>query len=364
MSRIFSKVEVKTKWVMVLPFYLFTLLPLSAQNLVVSQAKVNAGRTGFQQPITATFELSNKSRRRLIIESVKPDCGCTAVDYPKEVGANEKFTIKMTYDAKMLGHFQKMAVITSNGSKKPVYLTMRGVVVPEVLDYTGNYPFTMDDMLYDNNELEFDDVNKGDTPMQEIHVLNNGEKPMQPHLMHLPPYLTATMKPETLEPGKGGTLSVTLNSDKLRDFGLTQTSVYLASRLGEKVSKDNEIPVSVVLLPHLQDYDEFSKALSPQLQMSTTEVDFTDFGGKSKKTEEVILYNTGKTTLKISSMQLFTTGLKVTLGKQSLEPEQTTTLKITGYAEDLLKLRTKPRILMITNDPDHAKVVINIRCAP
>jgi len=65
--------------------------------------------------------------------------------------------------------------------------------------------------------------------------------------------------------------------------------------------------------------------------------------------------------LKISSMQLFTTGLKVTLGKQILEPEQTTTLKITGYAEDLLKLRTKPRILMITNDPDHAKVVLNIK---
>ena len=317
-----------------------------AQTLEVSQAKVNAGRTGFQQPITATFELRNKGRRRLLIESVKPDCGCTAVEYPKEVAAGEKFTIKMTYDAKMLGHFQKMAAVVSNGSQKPVYLTMRGLVVPEVLDYTGNYPLALGNMLYDNNVLEFDDVNKGDTPMQEIHVMNNGEEPMQPHLMHLPPYLSATMKPEILEPGKGGTLSVTLNSDKLRDFGLTQTSVYLGRRLGE--------------LPHLQDYDEFSKALAPQLQISATDIDFTDFGGKKKKTADVVLYNIGKTTLKISSMQLFTTGLKVTLSKQEIDPDQTALLKITGYAEDLQKLRTKPRILMITNDPDHAKVVINI----
>jgi hypothetical protein len=266
----------------------------------------------------------------------------------------------MTYDAKMLGHFQKMAAVVSNGSQKPVYLTMRGVVVPEVLDYTGNYPLAMGDMLYDNNELEFDDVNKGDTPMQEIHVMNNGEGPMQPHLMHLPPYLSATTKPEILEPGKGGTISVTLNSDKLRDLGLTQTSVYLARRLGEKVSKDSEIPVSVVLLPHLQDYDEFSKGLAPQLQMSSTDIDFTDFGGKKKKTVELQLSNVGKTTLKISAMQLFTTGLQVTLGKQELEPGLSTTLKVTGYADDLQKLRVKPRILMITNDPDHAKVVINI----
>ena len=349
------------KILLILITYHFSLLTSLSQTLEVTQAKVNAGRTGFQQPITATFELRNKGRRKLVIESVKPDCGCTAVEYPKEVGSGEKFTIKMTYDAKMLGHFQKMAAVVSNGSPKPVYLTMRGVVVPELLDYTGNYPLTMGDMLYDNNELEFDDVNKGDTPMQEIHVMNNGENPMQPHLMHLPPYLSATTKPEILEPGKGGTISITLNSDKLRDYGLTQTSVFLASRLGEKVSKDSEIPVSVVLLPHLQDYDEFSKGFAPQLQMSATEIDFTDFGGKKKKTVELQLSNVGKTTLKISSMQLFTEGLKVTLGKQELESGLFTTLKVTGYADDLRKLRTKPRILMITNDPDHAKVVIDIK---
>ena len=348
------------KILLILITYHLSLITSLSQNIVVTQSKVNAGRTGFQQPITATFELRNKSRRRLVIESVKPDCGCTAVDYPKEVGAGDKFTIKMTYDAKMLGHFQKMAAVVSNSSPSPVYLTMRGVVLPEVLDYTGTYPLAMGDLLFDKNELEFDDVNKGDTPMQEIHVMNNGEETMQPNIMHLPPYLSATVTPETLAPGKGGTIAITLNSDKLRDFGLTQTSVYLGQKLGEKVSQDNEIPVSVVLLPHLQDYDEFSKALAPQLQMSTTDIDFTDFGGKSKKTVEVLLTNTGKTKLKISSMQLFTTGLKVTLDKQSLEPEETTMMKITGYAEDLRKLRTKPRILMITNDPDHAKVVINI----
>ena len=356
--------NMKWQWmlrmIVILITFHFSLLTSLSQTLEVTQAKVNAGRTGFQQPITATFELRNKGRRKLVIESVKPDCGCTAVEFPKEVGSGEKFTIKMTYDAKMLGHFQKMAAVVSNSSQKPVYLTMRGVVVPEVLDYTGNYPLSIGEMLYDNNILEFDDVNKGDTPMQEIHVMNNGEKPMQPHLMHLPPYLSATTKPEILEPGKGGTISITLNSDKLRDFGLTQTSVYLGRRLGEKVSKDSEIPVSVVLLPHLQDYDEFSKALAPQLQISATDIDFTDFGGKKKKTADVVLYNIGKTTLKISSMQLFTTGLKVTLSKQEIDPDQTALLKITGYAEDLLKLRTKPRILMITNDPDHAKVVINI----
>jgi len=72
------------------------------------------------------------------------------------------------------------------------------------------------------------------------------------------------------------------------------------------------------------------------------------------------LQNLGKTTLKITSLQMFTRGLKVTLDKTSLEPNETAMMKITGYAADLQKVRTKPRILMITNDPDHTKVIINI----
>lgn len=348
------------KRLIIIPLMALALLPARAQRLTVTNATVNAGRTGYQQPITATFELRNKGLRRLVIESVKPDCGCTAVEYPKEVGIGDKFTIKMTYDARQLGHFHKMAAIKSNGSKEPVYLTMKGVVLPEILDYSGTYPLAFGDLLLDKNELEYDDVNKGDHPVQEIHILNNGETTMTPNIMHLPPYLTAIVMPEKLAPGKAGTISITLNSEKLRDFGLNQTTVYLAQQLGEKVSVDNEVGVSAVLLPDLTDYDELSKALAPHLEMSTTDIDFTSFDRKSKKTVEITLQNTGKTTLKITSLQMFTRGLKVTLNKTILEPAEITTMKITGYAEDLKNVRTKPRILMITNDPDHAKVVINI----
>lgn len=340
---------------------LTALMPASAQRLVVTDATVDCGRTGYEQPVTAKFELRNRGLRRLVIESVKPDCGCIAVDYPKEVGIGEKFVVTMTYDARQLGHFHKMAAIRSNGSKKPVYLTMKGVVLTEVQDFSGNYPLAMGELLLDRNELEYDDVNKGDSPVQEIHVYNNGSKTMRPNVLHLPSYLSAIVTPETLLPGHSATIAVTLHSDKLRDYGLTQTSVYLARELGEKVSADNAVGVSAILLPDLKDYDAVTKALAPQLQISTTDIDFSSFDGKSKKTADVILFNSGKTTLKISSLQMFTEGLKITLGKRELEAGQTTTLKVTGYAEELAKVRTRPRILMITNDPDKSKVVVNIR---
>lgn len=339
----------------------FLPLKVSAQRLTIEKTTVECGRTGYEQPITATFDLRNKGRKKLVIESVKPDCGCTAVEYPKEVGSGAKFQIKMTYDARQLGHFHKMAAIKSNGSKDIVYLTMKGIVIPEMVDYTGEYPIAMGDLLLDMNELFFDDVNKGDEPVQEIHIFNNGTIPMQPRMLHLPPYLSATVTPETLAPSRGATIAVTLHSDKLRDYGLTQTSVYMGKQLGEKVSPDNEVPVSAILLPDLKSFATTNKDLAPRLGISATEVDFTDFGGKSKKTADIVFTNNGQTTLTFSSMQMSSGGMKVTLGKRDLEPGQSTTLKITGFASDLAKIRKRPRILLITNDPDHAKVVINIK---
>jgi hypothetical protein len=352
---------VKGTWWKVLPFYLFTLLPLNAQRLTVKTTTVDVGVTGYEQPVTATFEMRNKGFRRLVIQSVKPDCGCTKIEYPKEVGVGDKFTIKMTYDARQLGHFQKMCLVKSNGTKKPFYLTMTGEVRSDFRDYSGEYPIEMGDLLLDKAELEFDDVNKGDVPEQELHILNNGKKAMRPNLMHLPPYLTAITSPDHLLPGRTATITVKLLSEKLRDYGLTKTTLYMAHNPGDKVRQDYAIDVATVLLPDMKQFEKENKELAPQLQMSATDVDFTDFGGKTKKTATVTLHNTGQSPLKITSLQLFTAGLKVTLSKSQIAPGQSANLKITGMAVELHQLRTRPRILMITNDPDHAKVVVNIK---
>ena len=343
--------------------FLLFMLPLSAsaQRITIDKPTIECGRTGYMQPVTATFELRNKGHRRLHIESVKPDCGCTNVEFPKEVGAGDKFTIQLTYDARQLGRFHKMAAIRSNGSKEPLYITMKGLVVAELEDYTGNYAYKMEDLLLDKQELEFDDVNKGDAPVQEIHIMNDGADPMTPTVMHLPSYLSAEVAPEQLLPGKTGTIRVTLDTEKLRDYGLTQTTVHIGRQLGEKVSEDNSMGVSVVLLPDMKAFEAANKTLAPKLQISATDIDFTNFEGKSKKSAEVILQNTGQSVLRISSMQLFTRGLKVTLDQREIQPGQSTKIKITGIASDLQKVRSRPRILMITNDPDHAKVVINIK---
>ena len=346
----------------VLPFYLFTFLPLTmqAQRLSITKPVVDVGRTGYEVPVTATFELRNKGlMRKLVINKVKPDCNCTKVEYPKgEIGIGEKFTIRMTYDARMLGHFNKQAAIYSNGSKEPVYITMTGIVLADLMDYSGSYPYDYNNLLSTANNLEFDNVNKGEQRNFEVSIMNNGTSSMQPNILHLPPYLSANVSPEHLKPGHSGKIVFTLHSDKIRDYGLTQTSVYLAQQLGEKVKSEIELPVSAVLLPPV-----VQTANAPQLVLSDTTLNL-QFGGKAKKSGEITLANSGRSRLDISSLQMFTRGLKVTLGKSHLQPGETTKLKITATEAELKKARSVPRVLMITNDPKLSKVIVTIHFAP
>jgi len=209
-------------------------------------------------------------------------------------------------------------------------------------------------LLSDINNLEFDNVNKGELYSAEVHILNNGTTIMQPNVLHLPPYLSAHVSPERLSPGHSGKVTFTLHSDKIHDYGLTQTSVYMAQQLGEKVTPDTELPVTAVLLPPV-----VQTANAPQLVLSDTTLNL-EFGGKKKRSGEIIVANSGKSRLDISSLQMFTRGLKVTLGKSRLMPGEQTKLKITAMAKELSKVRTVPRVLMITNDPKLSKVIITI----
>ena len=55
-------------------------------------------------------------------------------------------------------------------------------------------------------------------------------------------------------------------------------------------------------------------------------------------------------------------GLQVSLKKSKIQPGETVKLKVTAVASELKKSRSKnPRVLMITNDPDNAKVVVKVK---
>ena len=223
---------------------------MAAQRISAKHEVIDCGSVLYEQPVTAKFELRNKGNE-LIIDTVRTSCGCAIASYPRgSIMKGDNFTVEVTYDARQLGHFEKEVAVYSNASDKPFYLKMKGVVVDKLIDFTGKYDYTIGSVRTDNNNIEFDDVNVGDMPIQKIHIINSGSESVSPVVMHLPDYLTASVSPTTIAPGHTGVATITLNSLKLRDYGLTQSSVYLGMYPGDKVSADKEISVAWFVADH------------------------------------------------------------------------------------------------------------------
>lgn len=337
-------------------------LPASAQKITTQHEVVDCGQVVFNKPVTAEFMLKNDGHKPLVINNVLKSCGCTEVDYPKTgIAAGESFVIKAVYDAKQMGTFTKQVCLYTNAGEDPFILSMRGKVVGSVVDFAGSYDEMLGVIKSDAQEVEFDDVNRGDRPVQRIHIFNPTDELLEPVVMHLPPYLHAFVSPSKVAPHHSAEISFVLDSKKLRDLGLNQTSVYLGERPGDRIAPEKEIVVSAVLLPGFENMTPTKKALAPKIEMSATDLNLGSFNGKKKLKGEILITNKGKSELDIRSMQMFTMGLQVNLKKSKIQPGETVKMKVTAVAADLKKSRVRhPRILMITNDPDHAKVVVKI----
>ena len=337
-------------------------LPASAQKITTQHEVVDCGQVVFSKPVTAEFVLKNDGRKPLVINNVLKSCGCTEVDYPKtSIAAGESFVIKAVYDAKQMGSFTKQVCLYTNADEEPFILSMRGKVVGSVVDFAGSYDEMLGVIKSDAQEVEFDDVNRGDRPVQRIHIFNPTDEVLEPVVMHLPDYLHAFVSPSKVAPRHSAEISFVLDSKKLRDLGLNQTSIYLGERPGDKIAPEKEIVVSAVLLPGFENMTPAKKALAPKIEMSATDLNLGRFNGKKKLKGEILITNKGKSELDIRSMQMFTMGLQVNLKKSKIQPGETVKMKVTAVAADLKKSRVRhPRILMITNDPDHAKVVVKI----
>lgn len=123
-------------------FYLLVLLVsavalASAQKalkadeaLHLKETTFNFGKIPQGKPVTHDFEITNKSKAPLVIETVEATCGCTTPEWseaPIAPGADSR--IKVGFNASSEGHFKKaITIVYNNGQVKTLNIT--GEVYP------------------------------------------------------------------------------------------------------------------------------------------------------------------------------------------------------------------------------------------
>ena len=336
-------------------------LTASAQaKLVLDNPVARVGEVIFQTPKQVVFTFQNRGDAPLTVTNVLPSCGCTQADWTRDpIAPGQKGVITVVYDAALLGTFHKDLAVYTNAEEKPVYVRMEGRVVTSKLDFTGDFPIDLGNVRLNTNYLEFDDVNRGDNPVAELQIFNMERTPYRPELMHLPAYLSVQAIPEVIAGGRMGRLRITLDSNKLGLLGLNQTRVFLSRYMGDKVSEQNEILVSSVLLPDFSNMTSEQLEVAPKMELSTEEVSF-EMDGKKKVSQTVTITNAGQEPLNIRSVQVFNQSIDVSISDRIIKPGKSAQMKLTVNARYLKKAKNRPRVLLITNDPKRAKQIINV----
>lgn len=323
----------------------------------------NFGQVEWKHSATAQYTITNTGDQPLVLTEVEPDCACSVAQWTQTpIQPGEKGTISVTFDAEALGRFQKSVAIYTNAQPHLVYLKFNGEVVQKITDFTKAHPYLIGQIRIDKNNLDFPDMQHGEQSVMQISVVNLSDRPYEPVLMHLPPYLQMEKEPNVLQKGEKGLITLTLDSEKLTDFGLTQTSVYLARFAGDKVGEENEIPVSAILLPDFSGMTDAEKANAPVINLSSKDLDMAPMlTKKTKARQDITITNQGRAPLQISKLQVFHPAVGVSLKKSVLQPGESTRLRVTVEKKNIGKTRRHLRLLMITNDPMQPKVEINIK---
>ena len=84
------------------------------------------------EPVTFNFKFKNISDQPIVIDNVRPDCGCTAPDWENvPVEPDSTGILSITFDANKKGYFNKKVKVFFSGQRKGEKLYVEGWVEEE-----------------------------------------------------------------------------------------------------------------------------------------------------------------------------------------------------------------------------------------
>ena len=351
----------------ILLFLSILLLGLSQSfgqaRLTANIESIDVGQIEWNKPVVVEYMITNSGDAPLHIANVTSSCGCAVATWPSmPIGPNEKEFIKVEFDAKALGQFYKEICIYSNSTPNLVYLNFIGEVVRQITDFSSSHPYQFGSLRLDKEEIQFGDVLEGEQPVFKLSVVNESDSPYKPILMHVPPYLSVEASDYYLGKGERGEFEITFNSDLFLTYGQYDSEVYLSRFIGDKVGKDNAIPLSLLLLPNLSEFRSDLELDLPEMVLDTNRVNISaDLDRKNKVTTQFIIKNNGKANLEIKKVQTFSPSLQIKVNKASLRTGEEARLRVTVDKRKMLTESDSLDILLITNDPYHSKTVLEIK---
>lgn len=253
--------------------------------------------------VSHIFTFTNTASSPVVIERVKPDCGCTAVNYSREpVMAGEKGSIEIVFDPdRFSGRFSKSVTVYSAGGRNRNLLTVKGTVIGRPRSVEDDYPFALaGGVRAEAMHSALGYVENGSAKSAAIGVVNLSDRPVT---------LTARIESESgrLAVAIPGTLSPSEKALMTFTYDLTAGEpVY--GMLGDRIylsvnGKETGLPFTLNAVA-VDNFSDSEIALSPVCEVSPVYHNFGDAAPGSELSVTVKISNKGRGELLVRSVSV------------------------------------------------------------
>ena len=201
-------------------------------------------------PKTGYARFVNTGPEEVIITGMRPSCGCTSADYPKDpIAPGDTATVSFTYDpAGRPGRFNKYVRVyigSSDTFKIPIYGNVLGT--PQSL--SALYPVVSGPLRLTTANLFGGDVKKGTAKHFFVNGYNHRADSIQPKIVCENKALSVIGSSEKIGPGDIVTYSLYLNTRALPDTGTIDIPVRIYPIPEENQEEFIEIHLTANIIP-------------------------------------------------------------------------------------------------------------------
>lgn len=302
-------------------------------------------------PVSYEFKFVNDGKSPLVVQNVRPSCGCTTPDWTREpILPGKTGYIKAVFNPlHRPGAFNKSLTITTNANPAITRVYIKGVVEPKPRTIADDYPTKIGDIRVKYRSFNFGKVTTEKPVTRSFDVYNDSDHPVTfLDDMKIPDNVKVSFDPNTIEPKKIGKIVVTYDPTQKMDLGFVTGLVQLKTDESENNIKDFRIVASVEEYFPPMTADQL--ALAPKLSFENTEYDFGSIQQGDEVSTDFVFTNAGKSDLKIRETKASCGCTVSTPEKTTLKPGESSVIKVTFNSRGRRGIQQKS-ISVFSNDP-------------
>jgi len=347
--------------------YIFGYLVLISIALI-GQAKLEFVKTSHDfgeiseedGSVEYSFLFVNAGDQPLKISKVNASCGCTTSYWTKEeILPGDSGSISAKYNPfNRPGVFAKSLQVMSSGANSSEALHINGRVIPK--PRSSDLPVRVGAMRLKNRAFNMGNVTTEKVIEKRFGVYNHSDSTFSFLINEtkLPDHISMAFEPQELQSGQTGEIVIRYDPVLKNSLG------YQSDRITIKTFDKDTIEANFNVLASIEEYfpamTEEELANAPKLTLSKKSHDFGKVAKDAVVETEFILINSGKSELNIRSTSANCDCVVSVVEKNSLDPGERTTLKVT-FDTTGRKGKQFKNVTIFSNDPTAPNQMVMIK---